>query len=628
MILRPDNEQQLVINTETTFGLDLGWFDGIQEYEKETLKSIINPTVNFETSRFIHSGYTSSNGVLQNDLWIYFYFYSDEEEPKYYLNYEHAGIRVKDNHNIRKKDENSFFRLEFYKTPNDETPTKTNRKLVFTKHYPIPNGEVINYTPLDTKIFVPVFMGSRYHNKENMYLYWFMDETPFEGSVFSGTTFYITAKYFNTIDGSTSQFLSVPKEYGDDIVDGEIYHKLVMNRASNEYYIYSGATENRVGIDSEPIRYYASDIISTPIDVIPVPIPTPIPTPTPTVPVYVLPLGCGMATTSHPRWDENSTYYGTDNFGFKALPGGYWNGSYDGVGQYSILWTSNEYNATDAVYMYIPQIHQITSSFGDKDIRASVRACRGYTDELPDGTIITGDYTDGDGNTYDGVVIGNQVWTVGNIKSTTNQTGNPLPYGSLWSWYDDDEPSYGDYGLLYNWACIAGGLVGGTWRVPTENDWYTMVNHLTDNYYELDNIGDVAQVLKSCRQVNHPNADAFSLMFEYVPNGGNPYIWAKMSLVSEGYATPFVSSTGDTETILVDEVFTVVPNDGNPYININMNLLGVGEFTAYSLDPTGETQPVELSDIFDYVPNNGDPYIYAKYDIVCSGGITASNLNL
>ena len=35
------------------------------------------------------------------------------------------------------------------------------------------------------------------------------------------------------------------------------------------------------------------------------------------------PLGGDCATTEHPRWDADNTHYGTDEFGFSALPGGF-----------------------------------------------------------------------------------------------------------------------------------------------------------------------------------------------------------------------------------------------------------------------------------------------------------------
>nr|NQU90946.1 fibrobacter succinogenes major paralogous domain-containing protein [Bacteroidota bacterium] len=54
------------------------------------------------------------------------------------------------------------------------------------------------------------------------------------------------------------------------------------------------------------------------------------------------PLGEDCSTSEHPRWNENSTNYGTDDHGFSALPGGYRrsDGGFEKIGQNSYWWTS------------------------------------------------------------------------------------------------------------------------------------------------------------------------------------------------------------------------------------------------------------------------------------------------
>ena len=56
------------------------------------------------------------------------------------------------------------------------------------------------------------------------------------------------------------------------------------------------------------------------------------------------PLGGDCDTEEHPRWDADSEHYGTDEFGFNALPAGYRNenGQYTGIGEYAYLWTATE----------------------------------------------------------------------------------------------------------------------------------------------------------------------------------------------------------------------------------------------------------------------------------------------
>ena len=56
------------------------------------------------------------------------------------------------------------------------------------------------------------------------------------------------------------------------------------------------------------------------------------------------PLGGDCSTTEHPRWDNDGTHYGTDDFGFSALPGGnrYMYGGFYNLGTQAYWWTSNE----------------------------------------------------------------------------------------------------------------------------------------------------------------------------------------------------------------------------------------------------------------------------------------------
>ncbi len=65
------------------------------------------------------------------------------------------------------------------------------------------------------------------------------------------------------------------------------------------------------------------------------------------------PLGGGCNTTEHPRWNEHNTHYGTDNYGFSGLPGGYrkTNGSFYSIGIYGFWWSSTEDSSGDAWYL-------------------------------------------------------------------------------------------------------------------------------------------------------------------------------------------------------------------------------------------------------------------------------------
>lgn len=56
------------------------------------------------------------------------------------------------------------------------------------------------------------------------------------------------------------------------------------------------------------------------------------------------PLGGGCNTSEHPRWDQHSTHYGTNSYGFSGLPGGSrgYGGPFGGIGSFGGWWSSTE----------------------------------------------------------------------------------------------------------------------------------------------------------------------------------------------------------------------------------------------------------------------------------------------
>ena len=187
-ILSNTNDLTISMNMEQDFKTDLGWEEGALQMEEQILSEIINPIENYETVRYIHKPYDvtkSGTTFQQTDIWFSFYFLNGST---YVNDYEPTGLSNKENALMLKQTVKSFFRLEFFKTPNSVKPDRTNRKLVFAKNLSLPLGEKYFHTTLNDYIFLPVFMGSNYRNKENMYLFWFDNESVLTDTNLSGTT--------------------------------------------------------------------------------------------------------------------------------------------------------------------------------------------------------------------------------------------------------------------------------------------------------------------------------------------------------------------------------------------------------------------------------------------------------
>jgi uncharacterized protein (TIGR02145 family) len=98
--------------------------------------------------------------------------------------------------------------------------------------------------------------------------------------------------------------------------------------------------------------------------------------------------------------------------------------------------------------------------------------------------------TDIDGNVYNIVTIGTQVWIVENLKTTRYNDGSPIPLvtdSATWSnlttpgycWYNNDAANKSTYGALYNWFTInTGKLAPIGWHVPTDTEWKTLTTFL------------------------------------------------------------------------------------------------------------------------------------------------------
>ncbi len=98
------------------------------------------------------------------------------------------------------------------------------------------------------------------------------------------------------------------------------------------------------------------------------------------------PLGGECNTSDHPRWiSDGSKHYGTDNFGFSALPGGYrfFNGLFIQLGQTGKWWSATEshgyyeINADYALFRYMFHNHgSVGVIYFDKEAGFSVRCVR------------------------------------------------------------------------------------------------------------------------------------------------------------------------------------------------------------------------------------------------------------
>jgi uncharacterized protein (TIGR02145 family)/uncharacterized repeat protein (TIGR02543 family) len=116
-----------------------------------------------------------------------------------------------------------------------------------------------------------------------------------------------------------------------------------------------------------------------------------------------------------------------------------------------------------------------------------------------------------DGNTYNTVKIGNQVWTVENLRTTKFNDGTLIPIitDSI-QWSNNLDPGFCFYeksinlshqqkfGALYNWYTVATGkLAPEGWRVPTDADCIALRNSLASDGHTCSSATDEQVIAKA-----------------------------------------------------------------------------------------------------------------------------------
>jgi len=129
--------------------------------------------------------------------------------------------------------------------------------------------------------------------------------------------------------------------------------------------------------------------------------------------------------------------------------------------------------------------------------------------------------TDIDGNQYETVLVGDNLWMAENLSVTHYSSGDEIPTGlENDEWLGTSEGAFAvypheeveginseenmveAYGKLYNWFAVDDprGLCPKGWRIPTDEELNALTDYISNNI-QAENM---ANALKSCRQVNSP----------------------------------------------------------------------------------------------------------------------------
>jgi len=175
--------------------------------------------------------------------------------------------------------------------------------------------------------------------------------------------------------------------------------------------------------------------------------------------------------------------------------------------------------------------------------------------------------TDYDGNIYNTVTIGTQVWMKENLKVTHYRNGDTIPNvtdGTAWGNliigeigaycnYNNDANNSTTYGRLYNWYAVYDNrnIAPTGWHVPTYTEWTTLTDYLTNNGFGYHGSGDdIAKSMASTAgwdtcttagTVGNDQTSNNSSSFTALP-GGSRYYYGTFSSIGSGGS--WWSSTG------------------------------------------------------------------------------------
>ena len=209
-VIRQDGFQNKQINIPVSLTWDyLGLDMAIEEYEKVMVKEVIGVGRDFEVSRFAHLPATATTN--NTEINYEFYFYSGgslSDRNNWKINYLGEGFTPQELYYYENNFSNSFFKLDFYDTPDDKAQTN-----YLTIIIPTQQGLTMDTLMQRTLVSVkkPKFILDYVGDKEGFFIYWLKKR-----NFLNIDTFYMAAKFFNA---KTGQFTKMMTGKGTNSLD-------------------------------------------------------------------------------------------------------------------------------------------------------------------------------------------------------------------------------------------------------------------------------------------------------------------------------------------------------------------------------------------------------------------------
>ena len=253
---------KLVDTAQINIPIEMSWdnagrSDSIDVYEEEVLDLIINPTEDFEVTRYAHKLYDNTKTDINYEFYFLppLYQVTASTATDWVMSYTGESFTTKEIYYFSNSFKNSFFKLDFYNSNVIET-----QQIRATIIIPTQQGETVTanigtgLTTQNVAIKTPNFSLDYVGDKEGFFVYWLKNPT-----YITETTFYMSAKFYNAKTGDFIRMMiepqsNLPNQFNFD-KSKYFYYKVDVDYANFEYEVMN-LFNQRVGTQTNPIKWY------------------------------------------------------------------------------------------------------------------------------------------------------------------------------------------------------------------------------------------------------------------------------------------------------------------------------------------------------------------------------------
>lgn len=200
ILQQPGVDKQVNIPVQLTWDY-LGLDDAVDEYETKVITEVIGLGRDFEVSRFSHAPATGTTNTTEINYEFYFYSGGSLNDlNNWKINYMSEGFTTQEIYYYSNSFSNSFFKLDFYDTPDDKKQTN-----YLTIIIPTQQGLKMDTQMQRTTVSVkkPQFVLDFIGDKEGFFIYWLKSR-----EFLNISTFYMTAKFYNAKTGQFTKMMT------------------------------------------------------------------------------------------------------------------------------------------------------------------------------------------------------------------------------------------------------------------------------------------------------------------------------------------------------------------------------------------------------------------------------------